>query len=202
MLHVYRYLADLWPEGWLTPSILRRYRTACPQKRAEKIRELEELEAERHLVESVRAGAAAAAKVTYCGRILWLRDCISTFRHTSTCLWCLLYYHRVDESQFYVCATRNSENGCRRTNAQIISVSLVIDTGDIETRKEHQSIEGNLVPHALQWETRTDDYGRIFHANWETGETTYEPPLEMGYRPPIGRNELGHKVDPRLQALR
>lgn len=55
---------------------------------------------------------------------------------------------------------------------------------------------------ATQWETKNDDYGRVFYANWETGEAVYEPPAEMGYRPPLGRNELGEKVDPRLQALR
>lgn len=53
-----------------------------------------------------------------------------------------------------------------------------------------------------QWEVKTDDYGRTYHANWETGEAVYDPPPEMGYRPPLGRNELGEKVDPRLQALR
>lgn len=54
----------------------------------------------------------------------------------------------------------------------------------------------------LQWETKNDDYGRVYYTNWETGEAAYEPPPEMGYRPPLGRNELGQKVDPRLQALR
>lgn len=54
----------------------------------------------------------------------------------------------------------------------------------------------------LQWETKNDDYGRVYYANWETGEAVYEPPPEMEYRPPLGRNELGQKVDPRLQALR
>lgn len=49
---------------------------------------------------------------------------------------------------------------------------------------------------------KNDDYGRVYYANWETGEAVYEPPPEMGYRPPLGRNELGEKVDPRLQALR
>ena len=55
---------------------------------------------------------------------------------------------------------------------------------------------------ATQWETKNDDYGRVFFSNWETGETVYDPPAEMTYRPPLGRNELGGKVDPRLQALR
>ena len=55
---------------------------------------------------------------------------------------------------------------------------------------------------ATKWETKNDDYGRVYYANWETGEAVYEPPAEMAYRPPLGRNELGEKVDPRLQALR
>lgn len=53
-----------------------------------------------------------------------------------------------------------------------------------------------------QWETKADDYGRAYYANWESGEAVYDPPPEMMYRPPLGRNELGKKVDPRLQALR
>lgn len=54
----------------------------------------------------------------------------------------------------------------------------------------------------IKWEIKNDDYGRVYYANWETGEAVYEPPPEMGYRPPLGRNELGERVDPRLQALR
>lgn len=46
------------------PSILRRFRTMTPEERAERSVKMEELEAERDLVESIRAGVAAAAKVT------------------------------------------------------------------------------------------------------------------------------------------
>lgn len=59
-----RYLADLWPEGWIVPSILRQYRTICPEERSAANRQLEDMEAERELVEAIRAGVAAAAKVT------------------------------------------------------------------------------------------------------------------------------------------
>lgn len=58
-----RYLADLWPEGWLVPSILRRFRTMTPEERDQQTMKMEELEAERDLVEGIRAGVAAAAKV-------------------------------------------------------------------------------------------------------------------------------------------
>ncbi|CAM9385522.1 unnamed protein product, partial [Ectocarpus sp. 12 AP-2014] len=109
-----RYLANLWPEGWLVPSVLRRFRTMTPEERAQQTLKMEEQEAERDLVEAIRAGVAAAAK----------------------------------------------------------------------------------------WETKADDYGRMYYANWESGEAVYDPPPEMRYRPPLGRNELGEKVDPRLQALR
>ncbi|CAN0192645.1 unnamed protein product, partial [Discosporangium mesarthrocarpum] len=44
------------------------------------------------------------------------------------------------------------------------------------------------------WEVKTDDYGRVYYANWETGEGVYDPPPEMSYRPPLGRNELGQRV--------
>ncbi|CAM9330763.1 unnamed protein product, partial [Ectocarpus sp. 4 AP-2014] len=109
-----RYLANLWPEGWLVPSVLRRFRTMTPEERAQQTLKMEEQEAERDLVEAIRAGVAAAAK----------------------------------------------------------------------------------------WETKADDYGRTYYANWDSGEAVYDPPPEMRYRPPLGRNELGEKVDPRLQALR
>lgn len=59
-----RYLADLWPEGWLVPSMLRRFRTISAEERAEKTLQLEEAEGERDMVEAIRAGVAAAAKVT------------------------------------------------------------------------------------------------------------------------------------------
>lgn len=46
------------------PSILRRFRTLTPEERAQQSIKMEEVEAERDLVESIRAGVAAAAKVT------------------------------------------------------------------------------------------------------------------------------------------
>lgn len=58
-----RCLADLWPEGWLMPSMLRRFRTMNANERAQRTQEMEEMEAERDLVEGIRAGVAAAAKV-------------------------------------------------------------------------------------------------------------------------------------------
>lgn len=58
-----RYLADLWPEGWLIPSMLRRFRSMSREERAQQTLKMEELEAERDLVEGIRAGVAAAAKV-------------------------------------------------------------------------------------------------------------------------------------------
>lgn len=61
--HAFRYLADLWPDGWLIPSMLRRFRTVTPEEREAKTLIMEEREAERDLVESIRTGVAAAAKV-------------------------------------------------------------------------------------------------------------------------------------------
>lgn len=43
--------------------MLRRFRTVTLDERAERTRLLEEIEAERDLIENVRAGVAAAAKV-------------------------------------------------------------------------------------------------------------------------------------------
>lgn len=63
----------------------------------------------------------------------------------------------------------------------------------------HSRLASGLVN---QWDTKADDYGRTYYANWESGEAVYDQPPEMKYRPPLGRNELGEKVDPRLQALR
>lgn len=45
------------------PSMLRRFRTISAEERAEKTLRLEEAEGERDMVEAIRAGVAAAAKV-------------------------------------------------------------------------------------------------------------------------------------------
>lgn len=45
------------------PSMLRRFRTMNAKERAQRTQEMEEIEAERDLVEGIRAGIAAAAKV-------------------------------------------------------------------------------------------------------------------------------------------
>lgn len=46
------------------PSMLRRFRTISAEERAQKTLRLEEAEGERDMVEAIRAGVAAAAKVT------------------------------------------------------------------------------------------------------------------------------------------
>ncbi|CAM9782639.1 unnamed protein product [Choristocarpus tenellus] len=108
-----RDLADLWPKGWLMPTMLKKYRTISPEEHQDRVTLLEKVETERDLAETIRAGVAAAA----------------------------------------------------------------------------------------MWEEMTDDYGRVYYANWKTGEAVYEPPQEMVYKPPLGRNKLGRAVDARLQAL-
>lgn len=45
------------------PSMLRPFRTVSPEAREAQTKIMEEMEAERDLVEAVRAGVAAAAKV-------------------------------------------------------------------------------------------------------------------------------------------
>lgn len=47
----------------MVPSMLRRFRTISAEERAEKTLKLEEAEAERDIVEAIRAEVAAAAKV-------------------------------------------------------------------------------------------------------------------------------------------
>lgn len=57
------------------PSILRRFRTMTPEERARQTIKMEELEAERDLVEGIRAGVAAAAKVIEKGFASLLNQC-------------------------------------------------------------------------------------------------------------------------------
>ena len=46
------------------PSVLKRFRTTSAEERAERGRKMEDVEAERDIVESIRADVANAAKVT------------------------------------------------------------------------------------------------------------------------------------------
>lgn len=44
------------------------------------------------------------------------------------------------------------------------------------------------------WEMKYDDYGRPFYEHQKTGETNWEAPAIMSYKPPPGRDEMGNIV--------
>lgn len=50
------------------------------------------------------------------------------------------------------------------------------------------------VAESKMWETKYDDYGRTFYQHMSTGETSWEVPDIMNYKPPPGRDEMGNIV--------
>ena len=54
-----------------------------------------------------------------------------------------------------------------------------------------QEIRAN-VSESKMWEMKYDDYGRAFYEHMKTGETLWEPPEIMSYKPPNGRDEMGN----------
>ena len=46
-----------------------------------------------------------------------------------------------------------------------------------------------------QWEIKYDDYGRPFYMHSKTGETLWEEPPILSYKPPPGRDEMGNLID-------
>ena len=50
------------------------------------------------------------------------------------------------------------------------------------------------VAESKMWEMSHDDYGRPFFKHTKTGETVWERPEIMDYKPPPGRDELGNFV--------
>lgn len=50
--------------------------------------------------------------------------------------------------------------------------------------------------HNRSWQLKYDDYGRTFYEHIRTGETKWEPPEILSYKPPPGRDEMGNVIDP------
>eukprot|EP01038_Epipyxis_sp_PR26KG_P008951 gene8951-12071_t len=50
------------------------------------------------------------------------------------------------------------------------------------------------VAESKSWETKYDDYGRAFFQHRKTGETSWDPPPIMKYKPPPGRDEMGNII--------
>ena len=44
------------------------------------------------------------------------------------------------------------------------------------------------------WEIKYDDYGRAFYEHQKTGETDWEVPAILSYKPPPGRDEMGNII--------
>jgi hypothetical protein len=67
-------------------------------------------------------------------------------------------------------------------------------------RELRESIR-DAVAEAAKWKVKTDEYGRNYWENRDTGEASFERPEAAAYIPPLGRDELGNAVDPDQQLL-
>ena len=54
----------------------------------------------------------------------------------------------------------------------------------------------SLLHNNRSWQLKYDDYGRTFYEHIRTGETKWEPPEILSYKPPPGRDEMGNVINP------
>lgn len=57
------------------------------------------------------------------------------------------------------------------------------------------------VTEAKMWVLKYDDYGRAFYEHMQTGETNWEPPEILSYKPPSGRDEMGNIISTEENSL-
>ena len=94
-------LADLWPPGWLMPSVLMKYRTMNVDMKAEKRKRAMDLDAERAMKEDIRAKVLEASKWSEQVSAKHTYARAPTYTHTFVHALCV-----APLLTFYVCAVR------------------------------------------------------------------------------------------------
>eukprot|EP00520_Triparma_pacifica_P008736 CAMPEP_0118651064 /NCGR_PEP_ID=MMETSP0785-20121206/10589_1 /TAXON_ID=91992 /ORGANISM="Bolidomonas pacifica, Strain CCMP 1866" /LENGTH=2593 /DNA_ID=CAMNT_0006543497 /DNA_START=44 /DNA_END=7822 /DNA_ORIENTATION=+ len=146
-------LADLWPPGWLMPSVLVKFKTLDIDQKAAKRQKALELDAERSLKEEIRAAVLEAGK--------WSEQYDEYGQ---------MFYQHADTGEsaweqppamLYVPPPGRDEMGNKLLDAKPPSN----DEEDDEAAEE-----------LANWVQETDQWGQSYFSNTETGETSWEAP--------------------------
>ena len=197
-------LADLWPDGWLMPSILQKYRTLPPDERNEKRRLAQELDAERHLKMDIRDKVLEATKWEMehddYGR--------SFFVHSETGA---QEWER-PAAMDYEPPPGRDEFGSKIPVMPDVEVEPDSDAegeekpaGENEETKPAEAEE----PDKGTWEAKEDEWGQAIYVNSATGEEVFEKPEDMEDEDLEDEEEgqgdgvtvFGSDMDPKLRAV-
>ncbi|GMI08806.1 hypothetical protein TrVE_jg6426 [Triparma verrucosa] len=147
-------LADLWPPGWLMPSVLMKFKTMDVREKAEKRKKALELDAERALKEEIRRAVTEAGK--------WSEQYDEYGQ---------MFYQHMDtgasewtqpEAMLYVPPPGRDEMGNKLMDAAPPGLSS----------EEVDDAAAELA----NWKQETDQWGQVFYTNDATGETSWEAP--------------------------
>lgn len=147
-------LADLWPPGWLMPSVLMKFKTMDVQEKAEKRKKALELDAERALKEEIRRAVTESSKWTEqydeYGQMFYQHADTGASEWTQP------------DAMLYVPPPGRDEMGNKLMDAKPAG----------PTSEEEDDAAAELA----QWKQETDQWGQVYYTNDSTGETSWEAP--------------------------
>ncbi|GMI11415.1 hypothetical protein TrLO_g5165 [Triparma laevis f. longispina] len=147
-------LADLWPPGWLMPSVLMKFKTMDVQEKAEKRKKALELDAERALKEEIRRAVTESSKWTEqydeYGQMFYQHADTGASEWTQP------------DAMLYVPPPGRDEMGNKLMDAKPAG----------PTSEEEDDTAAELA----QWKQETDQWGQVYYTNDSTGETSWEAP--------------------------
>eukprot|EP00618_Florenciella_parvula_P006968 CAMPEP_0119497520 /NCGR_PEP_ID=MMETSP1344-20130328/20535_1 /TAXON_ID=236787 /ORGANISM="Florenciella parvula, Strain CCMP2471" /LENGTH=489 /DNA_ID=CAMNT_0007533315 /DNA_START=14 /DNA_END=1480 /DNA_ORIENTATION=- len=155
-------LADLWPDGWLMPTILKRYRSLTEEEKLAKRDQAEAIDAERTLRADIRAKVMEAYK--------W---------ETKQDDYGRTFYEHMDtgaseweqpEAMLYTPPAGRDELG----NPVPVLPEEKSEEEAAEEVVDDKSEEPP--PDPGKWEKQTDEWGEVYYVNDVTGETAWEKP--------------------------
>ena len=148
-------LADLWPPGWLMPSVLMKFKTLDPAQKAAKRQKALKLDSERALKEEIRAAVVEAGKWSEqydeYGQIF--------YQHADT----LETAWEQPAAMSYVPPPGRDQMG-----------NKILETANNPAIDEDEDDE--VAEELANWEQVTDQWGQVYFTNSVTGETSWEAP--------------------------
>ena len=187
------HLADLWPPGWLMPSMLQKYRTLSAEERAAKRAAAEAVDAENRLKMDVRSAVAQALQ--------WSSGYDDFGR--------AFYKHAVSGEQvweppaamLYVPPPGRDELGNKVSGNGAEGARAKPLAGQRPTPKVEKGSEKKVQDVASGWEAVSDEWGQRFYRHSETGEESWERPEDMGDEKASQVVSFAEDLDPKTRAI-
>jgi hypothetical protein len=203
-------LADLWPLGWLMPTILQKYRASDDEMRGQKRAAAEEADAERRIKMDIRTRVLEATKWRQgyddYGRALYIHG------DSGDQVWdppaAMSYTPPKGRDELGNKVDPNRSGGGSSSSLSGGSVRRSPSSRPKEKQSEGKAAAAAAADHG--WEVAEDEWGQSFFKNSNTGEEAWERPEEMGPEDAEGGGSVAAKVeevpfavdlDPRTRAV-